>query len=33
VLRIEYAYWLVAAFFALTAWINLRQQRWVATAF
>lgn len=32
-LRIEYAYWLVAAFFALTAWINLRQQRWIATAF
>jgi uncharacterized membrane protein len=33
VLRIEYAYWLVAAFFALTAWINLRQRRWIATAF
>jgi uncharacterized membrane protein len=33
VLRVEYAYWLVAAFFALTAWINLRQQRWIATAF
>jgi uncharacterized membrane protein len=33
VLRIEYAYWLVATFFALTAWINFRQQRWVPTAF
>jgi uncharacterized membrane protein len=32
-LRIEYAYWLLAAFFALTATINLRQRRWVATAF
>src|SRR3990167_10402082 len=33
VLRIEYAYWLVATFFALTAWINLRQRRWVQTGF
>jgi uncharacterized membrane protein len=33
VLRIEYAYWLVAAFFAITAVINLRQRRWIATAF
>jgi len=32
-LRIEYAYWLIAAFFALTAFINSRQQRWIATAF
>jgi uncharacterized membrane protein len=32
-LRIEYAYWLVAAFFALTATINLQQRRWVPTAF
>src|SRR4249919_352219 len=32
-LRIEYAYWLLAAFFALTATINLHQRRWVATAF
>ena len=32
-LRIEYAYWLIAAFFALTAGINARQRRWVATAF
>jgi uncharacterized membrane protein len=33
VLRIEYAYWLMAAFFALTAAINLRQRRWIPTAF
>src|SRR5204862_7357254 len=32
-LRLEYAYWLLAAFFALTAWINSRQKRWIATAF
>ena len=32
-LRLEYAYWLVAAFFALAAWINAGQRRWVATAF
>ena len=32
-LRIEHAYWLAAAFFAVTAFINLRQRRWVATAF
>jgi uncharacterized membrane protein len=32
-LRLEYAYWLVAAFFALAAWINADQRRWVATAF
>jgi uncharacterized membrane protein len=32
-LRLEYAYWLVAAFFAATAVINARQHRWIATAF
>ncbi|MGH8030162.1 MAG: DUF979 domain-containing protein [Arenimonas sp.] len=32
-LRLEYAYWLVAAFFAFTAWTNFGQRRWVATAF
>ena len=32
-LRIEYAYWLLASFFALTAAINLRQRRWIPTAF
>jgi uncharacterized membrane protein len=32
-LRLEYAYWLVAAFFALAAAINAQQRRWVATAF
>jgi len=32
-LRIEHAYWLMAAFFALTAAINGRQRRWTATAF
>lgn len=32
-LRVEYAYWLVAAFFAITAAINLRHGRLVATAF
>jgi len=33
VLKVEYAYWLVAVFFALTAAINLRERRWVAMAF
>src|SRR5688572_23787714 len=33
VLQIEYAYWLMAAFFAVTAAINVRQRRWIATAF
>ena len=32
-LRIEYAYWLLAAFFAAAAWMNLRERRWAATAF
>lgn len=32
-LRIEYAYWLMATFFAVTAWFNWRQQRWIPTAF
>jgi uncharacterized membrane protein len=32
-LHLEYAYWLVAALFALTAVINAGQRRWVATAF
>ena len=32
-LRLEYAYWLMAAFFALAAWINARQRRWIATGF
>jgi uncharacterized membrane protein len=32
-LRLEYAYWLVAAFFAATAVINARQRRGIATAF
>jgi uncharacterized membrane protein len=33
VLRIEHAYWLMAAFLALTAALNGRQRRWIATAF
>jgi len=33
VLRVEYAYWLLAAFFALAAAINLRQSRRTAGAF
>ena len=32
-LRIEYAYWLIAALFLATAWMNLRERRWAATAF
>ena len=32
-LHVEHAYWLVAAFFAITAAINARHARWVATAF
>ncbi len=32
-LRIEYAYWLLAAFFLAAAWMNLRERRWAATAF
>src|SRR5688572_22826985 len=32
-LRVEYAYWLVAAFFALTAAINARHGRWIPMAF
>ena len=32
-LRVEYAYWLVAGFFAITAAINARHGRWTATAF
>ena len=32
-LRIEYAYWLIAALFFATAWMNLRERRWSATAF
>ncbi len=32
-LRIEYAYWLLAAFFFVAAWMNLRERRWAATAF
>ncbi len=32
-LRIEYAYWLLAAFFLAAAWLNLRERRWAATAF
>jgi uncharacterized membrane protein len=32
-LRIEYAYWLLAAFFFAAAWMNLRERRWAATAF
>ena len=32
-LRLEYAYWLMAVFFALAAWINSRQRRWIATVF
>ena len=32
-LRLEYAYWLMAAFFVLAAAINLRQKRLAATAF
>jgi uncharacterized membrane protein len=33
VLRLEYAYWLLAAFFAVAAAINMRQSRWIASAF
>jgi uncharacterized membrane protein len=33
VLRVEYAYWLAAAFFALTAALNLGGRRWIAAAF
>jgi len=32
-LRIEYAYWLLAAFFLAAAWMNLSERRWAATAF
>ena len=32
-LRIEYAYWLLAAFLAAAAWINLRERRLAAAAF
>ena len=32
-LRLDYAYWLLAAFFGLAAWINGRQARWIAAAF
>ena len=32
-LRIEYAYWLLAAFFFAAAWMNLRERRWAAAAF
>lgn len=32
-LRIEYAYWLLAAFFSAAAWMNLRERRWAAMAF
>src|SRR5437868_7002064 len=32
-LRIEYAYWLLAAFFFAAAWMNLRERRWAASAF
>jgi uncharacterized membrane protein len=32
-LRLEFAYWLVAALFAFTAWTNFGQRRWIATAF
>ena len=32
-LRIEYAYWLVAAIFLATAGMNLHERRWAATAF
>jgi uncharacterized membrane protein len=31
--RLEAAYWLVAAFFALAAALNARQRRWIATGF
>ncbi|HTA64505.1 MAG TPA: DUF979 family protein [Xanthomonadaceae bacterium] len=32
-LRIEYAYWLLAAFFFAAAWMNARERRWAAVAF
>ena len=32
-LRIEYAFWLLAAFFFAAAWMNLRERRWAAVAF
>ena len=32
-LRIEYAYWLLAGFFIISAWMNARERRWAASAF
>jgi len=32
-LRIEYAYWLLAAFFFAAAWMNTRERRWAAATF
>jgi len=32
-LRIEHAYWLIAAFLAGAAWLNLRERRWSHAAF
>jgi uncharacterized membrane protein len=32
-LRIEHAYWLLAAFLAGAAWLNLRERRWAHAAF
>jgi uncharacterized membrane protein len=32
-LRIEFAWWLLAAFFAAAAWMNLRERRWAAATF
>ena len=32
-LRIEYAYWVLATFFLAAAWMNLCERRWAATGF
>src|SRR5689334_6498584 len=32
-LRLEYAYWLLAAFLLTAAWANARERRWAATGF
>ncbi|MBS0193403.1 MAG: DUF979 family protein [Proteobacteria bacterium] len=32
-LRLEYAYWLLAAFFLAAAWVNARERRWAAGGF
>lgn len=32
-LRLEYVYWLIGALLAISAWFNLREQRWAMAAF